>query len=240
MSGGAAAESSGPAKKIMTLRAKTLFITAFTLLGLIALLTTFVSTIFTGSSRQAEAQSTRQAVRGVRGVVFATVEQFNQKFNDWSSWDDAYSFVQNGNQEFIESNLVDESLQILNVNLMILLDSSGHIVFGTGFDPTRGVKTPIPAALKKHLIVTDPLLRHKGINDSVAGFIMLPSGPMMIAARPIVTSENKGPIRGTLIVGRNLNRNEIKRLSQIARLPLTILPLGGAPLPPDFQKARAT
>ena len=54
---------------------------------------------------------------------------------------------------------------------------------------------------------------------------MLPAGPMMISARPIVTSEQKGPIHGYIVIGRYLDAMEVKRFENMMRLRLALQPL---------------
>lgn len=43
---------------------------------------------------------------------------------------------------------------------------------------------------------------------------MLPEGPILVASKPVLTSRYEGPIRGTLIMARNLDEDEIRYLSQ--------------------------
>ena len=48
---------------------------------------------------------------------------------DWASWDDTYTFIKDGNQEYIESNIVSGTFITLKINLMLFTNSSGDIVF---------------------------------------------------------------------------------------------------------------
>src|SRR5438270_1700776 len=102
----------------MTIRAKTLVVVGVTLLGLVVAFYAASSTIMRRSTAEAEDQDIRHAVKGVLGVLAQTVEQFDTRFADWSAWDDAYAFVQDGNAPFIKSNLVDASLSTLKVSLL--------------------------------------------------------------------------------------------------------------------------
>ncbi len=217
----------------MTLRKRTLVIIGATLIGLNAVLYSISSKLLLGSSQLAEEQDTRQMMRGVLNVFAKNLEQFNEKYVDWSVWDDAYKFVEDGNQDFIQSNLIDPQLANLRINLMVFVHSSGRIVFGTGFDTKRGKRIPIPEALKPHLVQNDLLLQHPNANSTLAGTVLLPEGPMMIISRPILDSAGKGPIRGTLIVGRYLNSDEARRLSRLIRLPVSIEGIDRAQIPLD-------
>jgi len=222
----------------MKLRRKTLSIVGITIAGLTSILYAASSSILLSSLVKAEEQEATQVVKGALNVFGQTTDDFNSRFADWSAWDDNYAFIQNGNKEFIASNLIPEGLANVKVNIALFVNTSGKIVYGTGFDSQKVKLTAVPEALKQHISLSDPLLQHPNINSSLAGILLLPSGPILITSRPIVTTKNTGPIRGTLIFGRNLDAAGIARISQITRLPLIVHSVNEAQLPADFVKAR--
>ncbi|UBF25798.1 response regulator [Kovacikia minuta CCNUW1] len=224
----------------MTLRKRTLIIIGATLIGLNAVLYSISTRLLLGSLVQAEEQDTRQMMKGVLNVFAKSLEQFNEKYIDWSVWDDAYKFVEDGNQEFIQSNLIDPQLANLRINVMAIIHSSGRIVFGTGFDHRQGKKVPIPAALRRHLVKGDLLLQHPDLTSTVAGIVLLPEGPMMIISRPILNSAGEGPIRGTLVVGRYLNQDEVDRLAKFIRLPIALQGIKQVQIPPGLKPSQFT
>ena len=222
----------------MKLRRKTLSIVGITIAGLTGILYATSSSILLGSLLKAEEQEATQVVKGVLNVFSQTADDFNSRFADWSSWDDTYAFIQNRNKEFIDSNLVPEGLANLRVNIALFVNSSGKIVYGTGFDRERLKFTPVPQALKQHISLKDPLLQIPNADSSLAGIMLLSSGPVLISARPILTTKSTGLIRGTLVFGRNLDDAGIAKLSQITRLPLIVHTVNEPKLPADFQKVR--
>jgi PAS domain S-box-containing protein len=222
----------------MKLRRKTLSIVGITIAGLTGILYAASSSILLSSLVKAEEQEATQVVKGALNVFGQTADDFNSRFADWSAWDDNYAFIQNGNKEFIASNLIPEGLANVRVNIAIFVNTSGKIVYGTGLDSQKVKLTAVPEALKEHISLSDPLLQHPNINSSLAGILLLPSGPILIASRPIVTTKNTGPIRGTLIFGRNLDAAGIEKLSKIIRLPLIVHSVNEPHLPADFLKAR--
>ena len=222
----------------MKLRRKTLSIVGITIAGLTSILYAVSSSILLSSLLKAEEQEATQVVNGVLSVFGQTADDFNSRFADWSAWDDTYAFIQNGNSEFIASNLVPEGLANLRVNIALFVNTSGKIVYGTALDTEKLKLTPVPFALKDHISVNDSLLQHPNAKSSLAGILLLPSGPILITSRPIVTTKNTGPIRGTLVFGRNLDAAGIKRMSKITRLPLIVHSINEPELPADFQKVR--
>ncbi|MEG4984158.1 PAS domain S-box protein [Microcoleus sp. BR0-C5] len=222
----------------MKLRRKTLSIIGITIAGLTGILYVASSSILLGSLIKAEEQEATQVVKGVLSVFGQTADDFNSRFADWSAWDDTYDFIQNRNSEFIASNLIPEGLANVRVNIAVFVNTSGKIVYGTGLDSEKLKLTPVPEALKQHISLSDPLLQHPNAKSSIAGILLLPSGPILITSRPILTTKSTGPIRGTVIFGRNLDAAGIAKVSKITRLPLIVHSVNEARLPADFQKAR--
>ena len=223
----------------MRLRRKTVLVMGATFIGLVGVIYLTSSKILLGSLRQAEEDSTRQRIEVVLNALAQTKANFSSSFFSWSAWDDTYDFIQNGNQRYIQSNLTPESLAGSQVNLVLYIQSSGRIVFGTGFDLKSQKYRPIPQALSKHLSPKDSLLQHSRPDSRLTGIILLPEGPMLITSQPILPTKASGAIRGSLIFGRYLDAAAFQSLSKIdGGLPLTVHTPNEARLPPDFQAIR--
>ncbi|MBD2743461.1 PAS domain S-box protein [Coleofasciculus sp. FACHB-1120] len=223
----------------MRLRTKTLMVIGATLVGLVGVLYATSSIVLLRSLKQAEEQNTRQLVRAVLNVFSQTEDDFSSRFRDWSSWDDTYNFINNPNQAYIASNLNPGSLNTLRINLVLFINNSGEIVFGTGFDLKNQKKTPIPPALKEHLALNDRLLERPNSNRILSGIILLPEGLMLISSQPILPSTGKGSIRGTLIFGRYIDDRAIEKLARINRLPVMMYGMNNPQMPADFQAVRS-
>lgn len=224
----------------MTLRKKTLFLISLTLIGLMVALYITSSTIFLSSFAELEKQHVYKNVEQARRALSNALANLNFKAADWAVWDDTYHFIEDANDAYVKSNLVPSAFTELRLNLMLFIHSSGRIIFGRGFDLKNKKATPIPKGLKEHLSASRPLLQHPDIESAVTGLILLPEGPLLIVSRPILTSERKGPIRGTLIFGRYLDAAEINRLAQITQLSFTIDRFKDAQTSSDLQEVRSS
>jgi HAMP domain-containing protein len=98
-------------------------------------------------------------------------------------------------------------------------------------------RMPVPESLNEHLTSSALLLHNADLDSNAVGILDLPEGPMMVAARPIITSEEEGPIKGTLIFERYLDSAEIDSLSQETHLSINMLKFMDPDLPPDFKLA---
>lgn len=215
----------------MTLRHRTLITIGLTLFCLVAVLYAVTSTILTSSVRDAEQRDALHVLESATHSLTQASHNFSNRFADWSAWDDTYEFIQDKNQSFITSNLANQSLADLNVQLMAFVNNKGNIVWGAGFDSQKKHKTLLPVEFLAYLKPDSPLVHVKEI-EGKHGLLLLPQGPLYIACRPIVTTQHRGPIRGTLIVGRFLDTNEIQKLNTATRLSLALSPVGK--LPPHF------
>ncbi len=183
----------------------------------------------------------RQIRRNTDQVVSALNEQLsvlNAINYDWSAWDNTYSFIEDGNSEYIRSNLVDETFSGLRLNFMLFIDSSKRIIFGKSFDLQEEKEIPIPQTFLDHVLANDILLNHQELEAHIEGMLLLPDHVLLISSRPILTSEDEGPIRGALILGRYLDDTEIRRLSETTHSSLILLRYDELRIPADFLQVR--
>ena len=224
----------------MTLRKKILLIITLTFLSLIVILYFASQNILLNSFNELEEQNTRQNIERALSALSNDLSSLDATAGDWAGWDDTYAFIEDANTNYIESNLIDGTFIQLRLNLMLFINTSDRVVFGKAFDLHNEEEIPIPQSLQKHLSDNDFLLTHPDTESSITGLILLPEDPVLIASQPILTSEDEGPIRGTLIMGRYLDAAEIKRLAEITHLPLITHRLTDPQIPPDFQAAQSS
>lgn len=209
----------------MTLRKKTLIAIGLTLVGLLVVLFSSLKGILLKSYAELEEQAGRQHVLRALNAVNEKINTLNMNADQYASWDDTYNFIENKNESYIRENLIEDNFKSLGINLMIFIDTSGKLVVSKGFDLETGREMQVPESLHKYLFPTSKLLQHPDIKNSVKGIIMLPEGPMLVASQPILTSKFEGPARGTLVMGRYLDAAEIKGLTELTSLQISIHPI---------------
>jgi len=224
----------------MTLRRKTLLIIAGTFYGVIILLFFISRTILLESYADLERLGTQRDVERVLTAYSNELASLETTTTDWAAWDDTYAFIADPNEEYIRSNLTDSTFTELELNLMLYIDSSRHVVFGKTFDLENEEPVPPPPSIAKYLADHDFLLAHQDEESSYTGTIVLPEGPMIISSQPILTSENKGPVRGTLIMGRYLDADKVNKLARLTLLSVTLYEYNDPRVPPDFATARSS
>lgn len=220
----------------MGLKAKFLIIISVVFICAIGLVYTASRLIFMRGLEEIEERNTSKQVEQSLSALSYLISEMEADTADWASWDDTYAFIEDNNEGYIQSNLVDETFVTLKLNLMIFIHSSGRIVFSKAFDLENEEEIPVPPDLLGQLSGENPLLVQPGMQTLASGIISLKQGPLLIAAQPILTSEDEGPARGTLIFARYLSSETINELSQVTLLPITVRSIRNLALP-DFKEA---
>jgi PAS domain S-box-containing protein len=173
-----------------------------------------------------------------RALVFLESQEQNLVAiaRDWAAWDDTYYFVQEPTEDYIKSNLVDETFEGLGINLMLFINTSGELVFGKAYDLEAHKEVPLPKGWEEHFHPGSPLLHHTDPKDGKVGLISLPQGPMLIVSYPIVTSKEEGPIMGTFVMGYYLTQAHAEKLSEVVRSPVSFLPPHAPQVPARLAK----
>ncbi len=149
---------------------------------------------------------------------------------DWSTWDDAYAFVEDKNDEFIQTNLQYESFKDININFILFYNQSSDLVFSKVFDFNQEKEIALPDSFYRFIDDNEEiLLHHANYSHSHFGAVLYDQKeePLLITATPIVKSNKEGPIRGTMIQGRFIDRERIDYFENITQLSIEISPLSG-------------
>lgn len=157
--------------------------------------------------------ATRNLIRAERAIR-SDVNVLDTTVRDWSSWDDTYAFARGENPGYVRSNLDLLSLTKLNLSLLLIFDSEGREVWG---QVIQGGETQSPAVLGV-LDAAAPKgqtgIQHTRLDGFTRGLLRTNLGPMLFSSRPILTSQDGGPIAGTLIMGQLLNDSRMERLRE--------------------------
>ena len=220
----------------MTLRWKTILVIGVTFAALLGILFVVWQTILVRRFTELEKQDTSQNTERAMNAVQQDIDSVSTAAADWGIWDDTYQFAQDGNQGYIDANFQNSSFTSLQMNLILVIDSSGQVLQGEAFDLQDQVEVPIPASLEEQLLSASPLMQHPD-EESVSGILILPKGPMLIASQPILDSQGEGPVQGILMMGRYFDSFEIERLAELTNLSLAYYQSNDTGLPADFQVA---
>jgi sensor domain CHASE-containing protein len=221
----------------MTLLRKTALIIAVTLAAMAVILYGLARLVVLDSFCELDARHVEDRTASALSAIQSELEDLKSTSYDWAGWDATYAFIEDGNQAYIEENITDNAIGNLRLNLMVFVHASGRVVAAKGFDLDAGQDAPAPQSLLD-LLAADPfLLEHEDVDSRIAGLVMLPEAPLLVASCPIQTSAGEGPIRGTFLIGRLLNATALGELGRLASLPLSLHRLDGSGADGEIQAA---
>jgi len=117
----------------MTLQKKVLITIGVAIACLVVILFV-VSQIFILSSFVGlEEKHIRQNVEQVTNALSEEISHIDTITFDWAAWDDTYAFIEDANEEYVESNLVDGTFVDLELNLILYINYIRPDRFRQGF-----------------------------------------------------------------------------------------------------------
>ena len=114
-----------------------------------------------------EQADTLENVERVQEAIFTEQTYLNNVVQDWACWNDTYSFIEDRNQQFIDSNIQNQTFTGLKINTIIFVNNTGSVVYAKSFDINTGEEEPVPEGLLK--LIEDGTLLTKSENDSISG-----------------------------------------------------------------------
>ncbi len=199
----------------MTLRFKVFFIVG-TILGLSFLVVNqALSYIITRDFAELEQQEIRKNTLRVADAMQGRIDELSVKLSDWSQWDDTYEFIIDRNEEYIQSNLQSEALELLRINTVVLTDLEGNILFRK---QVQDGQETIPLDVFLNHLTRD--ISEKRINtEEVHGEIVpLSGGAMIYVARPVTSSDGTAPVNGYIAFGYFFDQEILAEISRVTHL----------------------
>ncbi len=174
-----------------------------------------------------------QAQTDINRVIAAIENNMNQLdllTHDWAAWNESYQFIKDKNQVFINDNLHFPSFVSAELNLIFFVDIKKQLIWGEAYNLQTGKQL-----IDKHFIKNfmDEIIPSINISNAPAKpegknlstFFIYQNQPIFISVRPILTSENEGPINGYLIMGRLFDDPMKKQLVEQTKLKINFQPL---------------
>jgi diguanylate cyclase (GGDEF)-like protein len=198
---------------MMTLRSKVLIILASMWAVIICII--FVDSRFTliEHYKQLERKDVVENVDHANKAMDAMLGSLKLLNNDWAQWNDAYQFMQNKNETFIKNNMAFTTFANAKINYILFFNNLGKLFYGQAYDLKKQKNIPIPPDLIHYLESHPSFTIHSNETSFKVGFIKIPTGWVATSSLPILTSEGKGPIRGTLIMGFDVTPSHMEALS---------------------------
>jgi sensor domain CHASE-containing protein len=209
----------------MKLRTKTLLIICVTFCVLVIILSETLNFIVSSSYSEIETQSVLKNVERVMNQFSLEYSNLQSVAFDWSNWDDTYTFMNDTNLDYIDANLNYPSLSYIKINFMLFYNNSDRLVYSKVYDFEKNTETTLPSSLYAYIENNKKsLLNNQSSSFHRSGIILCNENetPFIVCASSIVHSNGEGPVHGTLIAGRFLDKNHINSIANTTQLTISI------------------
>jgi two-component system, cell cycle sensor histidine kinase and response regulator CckA len=222
----------------MMLRNKTLLIICLTLAGLIGVLYGLSRVVLLRNFSRFEIADTQHSLDRAISAIANDVNSLDEIAADYSAWDSSRRFVEGKYPAYSDAEFPPQTFERARLSLLVVMDGRNRVLIERAYDLLEHRETPPPPGLREQLNASSPLVQRRDPRGRTVGILMLAEGPYLISSRPILTTLGQGPPRGTLMLGRRLNNDEVSRLAKVTHLDLLLGGLQDRDLPPDLLMAR--
>jgi diguanylate cyclase (GGDEF)-like protein len=207
----------------MSLRLKVTLLSASLVACLILVLAGVLWMVVRPTFRDIEDLNARERMDTVVAALTGEAQAMRRLARDWASWDDTYAYALTRDPAYEVSNLVPSTFTDGELHFFAILDPQGRTLWSKTMDESLEETLPdgLDAALGG-LPANHPLMETLIRAGGVTGLIASPQGPLLASAHPILTSEDGGPARGVLIMGRRLDYIISNHLAQYSGIPVEL------------------
>ncbi|MFZ2508008.1 MAG: EAL domain-containing protein [Steroidobacteraceae bacterium] len=186
-----------------------------------------------------EQESTDRTAAGLKRAWHEEISQLHTSVENYATWDDMYQFARRPNIPFVQSNLSVTSMSNQRVDTVLVASEKGEPVFwrrfgqpeNKGFPDARKLIADLPPG-------TLAVPADAAAMPPVTGILRRESGAMLVSIAPVLPTNGRGSVRGSLLFGRALDAKVLARLSAATGVSVLGLQVGADSLP-DAVRATA-
>ncbi len=195
--------------------------------------------IFPGFLALEEEDAQRDMERCVQAIE-SEIDHLDHLCHDYAAWNETYEFVKTPYESYIEGNLIPTTFEGNRLDMIYLCNREGRVVWGRFYDFELETFVRLAGFPHEQFPKNHPLIAYETKNLPLnevraAGIYPTVNGPMLISSRPVLTSNNEGPIRGSVMMGRFLTQDEVAAIAEQTRVNFSV-----KPVPPDLSAAAAS
>ena len=204
----------------MNLQSKAILSITTVFIALVIILTIILKTLLLGGFLTLESATVNDNVHRVQNLMRQEKENLIRLVSDWAIWDDAYAFVKNRNQQFITSNLEAPTYEANNIDVILLMNRRGKVVFGKEYNDDSEALDAINPELLQQFTVNSRFMQMHQEEDIVSGLLSTSGVTYLIAVSPVLKSDNSGISPGIMLMAKRVDKDFVARLKNVLKLDL--------------------
>ena len=166
----------------------------------------------------------KQDLRRVALVISKDRDSFTAFLEDYANWNDSYSFIQNRNQEYVDSNFTTESMNIVGLNSALILDLSGAVILSRNRTQNNPL-TNVDADLQKRLLAGIDLELLKSQKNAQVELLWINGVPLLRGVCATSNSSRSAVSNGFLVFAKELDKKFLMNISELTAVNFTLRPL---------------
>ena len=182
------------------------------------------------SFHKLEQEEAQKDIQRCVEAIYREIEHLDMLVVDWSAGKETHDFVHDRNAKYMEDSLTHETMEGARLALLCIIDKNGQVIRGLLNDGECRQLTDFQSLFRRDV---STFLKHTGVDSSKTGIAHTKLGPMMVASRPITTSDRTGAMRGTLVMGRLLDAALVEHLSRQTRIAIKLWPIIEGEIPAE-------
>jgi len=223
----------------MKLRSKITFITLLFLVVVILLLYPITSLFMLRTFEEFEKDGAVEDILMIKEQVIGQVRSLSENSILLSSNDQTMDFIDEPTEEFISTNLVLQHFRSLETNIVLILDRSGRVVFERSYDLLLDIEIDVPVGLTGAIQSDTTMWTYSDVRDEHSGFLEVGQNVFMFSSRPVLRSNNQGPISGSLLVLKFFGRDNLLNVPVRENMVLDYHKVSDPYTPNDYGKVIA-
>lgn len=161
----------------------------------------------------------------VETIIENEKENLNSILKDWAYWDDTYNFINNQNPNYVTVNLNDESLENLNLNMMIFVNQTGEVVGYGDFALTEEQSAMLMEKISQNNFYTGMLTEDEDVKTNL---MILDGQPYLIASGRVNNSSRNAVSNGSMMMVKTVDDEMTAYISDLTGVNVELREAGTA------------
>ena len=219
------------------MRRRILFAIGGTLLAMLIIISVASRAVLLDSYEGLEKHYIERDLQRIMSDITRQASGLGRTVEDYAAWSAMYQFVQHPTSGFAKTNFTPDSAANLHVDVVMILDNEGRVVYGGVFG--KGAESPgmmeslsaWVAAHRSRVLIPDK-------SGTAEGIIGLPQGLLILASRPIMNDLRSLPVAGTLVMGRLFGADAVTAMGSRLLVTLAVYGLDDPAVPDSVRRAK--
>lgn len=138
----------------------------------------------------------------VETIIENEKENLNSILKDWAYWDDTFNFINDRNPNYVTANLNDESLENLNLNMMLFVNQTGEVVGSGTFGLTEQQAAGLVENISENNFYSELLSDDE---DIIINTVILGGQPYLVAAGRVNNSSQSALSNGSMVIVKTID-----------------------------------